>query len=1074
MGIFVLALAKPNGIEAQKNWRKTFLRRSSLIVGALLIGLTTIDTGWINSASAANISQADRRASGRSLISSDLKPTLQELLSKVGDFRQPNPFQRYHDPGGAFTDRERLRTAAADLIARVRKFYPKHHVASLGRDAIFIADVFEALDIVSGNPYGVTRLGASSGSVNGKEDQFLAHNRLLSKPGEPIKPFVAIDPTRWSVSSQLRSLIQGAYKHYGDQRRTQNLHELVAGISTQPLGDSSSYITDNNGSLTRERLLQKLATNGASVSSYVLNIHAESLTYTANNVAWHGSFGAASSHFGSFRNPPPGPQSSAEAKETILWIMYEIGAVVFDPDFVSFLKQYARQRFQTDLNDSLYAPLTREEIAAFIQQDGPIKAFERIKADSRNYLGQEAQKVFLSETIHFLTREESRSQEASVLTWLLNTNEWIALLPSADNHQSLKGSLLRFRPHLATFDPRKAAEAELLRRYFGSPLLNEKETVQIWKETIENVASIRRYPDVTERMKVRLSFLESKGFSNHLAEIFHTVNKWMADAKSTGPEKARFWVDFLSKELARTTANKNPKLISQLASHTSDLVLEVLQNEVSTIEDFRQITSTANILADSSPGQEHLLRQPFLSALHKKAKEMAPSDPSRTREYFLQLSPYTNLKLDEVVGRLFVESLPDNATLMVNEALRLERSQRTEKINQLLREKLLKIIKTIADLRLAHPFLTSANGHLIPEVLPLVKTVLQNELGQRTQLEQTLELLKILQTSATPYDVLCFLESLVRQPPLIEPSKAMEFIAALSQSGLKWNQLVLLRPNTIDISTIWASLRRQNTKFETILETYSSLIRLLATPPHLEGLDPLIQTYLDQNFTTTPLDTGQFMSRILTSTIAAAVTFEQIEQIATTPFPNQVELYDALFHPALHLAPDFKTAAKLLRNMPASLRPSYLLTAQQLFPLKGQDLVNELTDIYQLYHISTEEILSPLSPDQIMTRNWTPEEILSFLQLLDSNSELGIRYGRYAFQILDIEYWPLVFPNDISERRNSYREEWRGFVEKAFEKERNELGYFSATTRRLRRHLGFDVPVGESRAAEICKQNLLR
>lgn len=1009
-----------------------------------------------------------KRARGIELLSSVLKPTMKELAEKVGDFQGPNPFTKHAGVGGDFENRSNLTRSAANLISVIRKHYPFHHVATLGRDAIYIADIFEMLEMVLGGGHGVTRLGASGGSVKGVEGAFLNHNGLLSTPDQPIKAFVAIDPTNWHSNSQLRSLVQSAYSHYGLQGRTQDLHKYVAGVTTHSLNSGGHFIIDR-GTTTPEKMSEHLRSSGANVSGYILNSQTGGLAYTANSIAWHGSYQAhAIGPSGRFINPAPGPAGTPAAKETILWIMYEIGAVITDPGFMPYLIEFAQTQYHTDIRPSLKVAFDKDTVRSLIAEKGVIAAYKYIEKETFFFYSVDGVKHFLQEALNVISGEPAEKDQSEFVTWTLGTDRIWDLLQDLQDPKILRLAMLQYQNHVIALDPRKQDQALILTRYFSTPILSAEETLSVWQNTMEKIASVRRFSDAQEAMSLRLSYLKLKPLANYRPAVA-AIETWLTKAKITAPQRVQFW----AKELRNISKSRLVPMTNQLAEFTTELLKASLEMKTIDPLELASIARSASEFFEISTHEHSLAKNLISQQIQKQIQTQAPTDARALVEYLSPFWQIKNLGLEETSTEIYIQNLPKSVEGTLEAFHLVPSAYRNQQLASAVQGRLIQQVSSRLQLEASRPFLTDQRNRLIPQTLEIVRRLIGSERGETPHLDFLLkELSAPRQSAIRDFELLYLVELLFSQPPVSDSEGVRKLLTALKKNHLPWASALMLTtsPPVLDMQGLLQSLRSGQAGFDEIFEYFTLFIDLLSQPLVVPSEDPLVAQYFARQYSTAP----DVLRQILNATVNLATQFSQLAQIANVRYPFPTDLYEAIFHPALHLAPDFKTAMTLIQVFPRDMAFSYIALALDRFPDQGDRFLDRLLELRDHYQIAPQEILQYLPPENVLQGNWQGHRVIELLNLLDARSELRTSYSKAALEIIDVKYAPFIFTADKKVRKNDLASEWQEFRNKAYEREKDEIGFISATARRLRRRMGWNGPVGSSNLIDPCQQTLLR
>jgi hypothetical protein len=1028
--------------------------RSRLFAGllALTIGL-----------SAFGLTQEQRRNQGLQLTSSVLKPTMKDLLDKVGDFESPNPFV-HHYSAGHYDSRTSIQALAIKLISLVRKHYPIHHVATLGRDGIFIADIFEALELRMHRGPGVTRLGASSGSISGAEQEFLQANGLLSLEGEPLKPFVAIDPTRWNTDSQLRSLIAGAYSYYSRQGRAQGLSQWVAGITSHAINtDSSRYLFDP-GNLDPSSVASTLSSSGVP-SSRVLNIDVGDLAYTSH--AWHGPYGTFSRNaHRQFVNPNPGVASNSLVRESMLWMMYEIGAVIFEPHFLEQLAVNGKALYNWQNDEFFGKPFDPEVAKQTIQQLGLLGAYDQLHKNLVLFLDEDF-RAFIDFGLEWLAINQDLNREADAVGWFLANDRARNVVRNLPPNAALTAALEHYQTRLSGLNPLQADQKRVLASYFGSPLLTEQQTLKTWKSFVTQLHSSRQVGDLGAVVKNSLYFLRMKTYTDaQLDEAFYLIYELLKKEQASLDEKFRFWQEVKTETQQQFGETARPTLVvkGHLIAIVTSMIKKGFADGAAGDTQFANVVYFATLVDDPSAPecllQRTLIQQELIKRSENHSTDLAP--------FLEKFWGRRSLGLHEVTEKIFIDRLPESPTEVIKRYESLSSAFRSGNLENAVRARIRGRLKNMAEVARAREFLVDPRTQFLdPEANTLIKSIAASAVQNKPRVPALKEELNRFLTKNAPsdFDLLYFLHVIFDGLPITGSEDIHRVLQDFVQSRLPWASVVVRSPQRIIDPRQWVqTLRAEKATFDEVLEAVDLFYRISSRDSIPANREPLIQSYF-QGQETLGLE---IILQLINYAISLTTQFQQIEQIASMPAASHRDVISALFYPALNFAKDFQEAMQLLPKLPQEMRAAYYIAGLDHFPELGDQIYGSLTNNERLYGIKAEEILAQLDPATVFRGSWTAQKVLHLLALLNLNSEVGRRYARAAFKVLDTKDQPQLFAMNRFFNKYHLTHEWNEFRNQAYSIESNEIGRLPALARKVRRGFGWNGPVGN------CQQALTR
>jgi hypothetical protein len=286
------------------------------------------------------------------VLAQKTRPTIAEFTAMMqaayGGLPKENPFGKSKGVKGEGD-------TVAKMIAQLELAYPGGTWLPLGRDAVLIADLLDAYYRSIGQPGRVKRLDASGTSfphyrdANEKtfeEDRdiitgFLKSNGLDLDHPEKHPPFVMIDVTSYSRTSQSTQLMRSAYRTWAASGRDPKLlfdHVNFVGV---PQGWASLKIEDAAGNIDVAKSFLKSKTTKDGPDD-ILYLSTRDFTYTT---AWHEMFRRFEPNVKGGVSTEPGSPLGEEDREEVLSELYETMSLVGNSKFHSLVKDVAARKY---------------------------------------------------------------------------------------------------------------------------------------------------------------------------------------------------------------------------------------------------------------------------------------------------------------------------------------------------------------------------------------------------------------------------------------------------------------------------------------------------------------------------------------------------------------------------------------------------------------------------------------------------------------------------------------------------------------------------------------------------------
>ena len=275
------------------------------------------------------------------LLNMQSRPTIAEIENALTPWPRKNPFRNAGERSQAVAV---TKADGPKIIASLEAAYPGGTYAFLGRDSALIADMVDAFYRAHGQNHRVVRLNASGQSLVGSTPDilvdFLATNGLHLQSVDQDPPFIIIDATSYSPTSQSRQYIGAFYSVY--QGTQKPLTNLLMKVNVIDIKNSNYPIIGSQNYETVKKIEKYIKTSNAQPTGpdRILKIDGAQLAYSSE---WHGPFLQLQRMQDGRVFAPPGGLSSVEIRQTILGGLYDIIGIVSTKEFYSEVQKAARE-----------------------------------------------------------------------------------------------------------------------------------------------------------------------------------------------------------------------------------------------------------------------------------------------------------------------------------------------------------------------------------------------------------------------------------------------------------------------------------------------------------------------------------------------------------------------------------------------------------------------------------------------------------------------------------------------------------------------------------------------------------
>lgn len=274
----------------------------------------------------------------RELVKQHPRPSVEEVIREFGG-QLPPATVTHIQRTNLTTD---ILSHMPETIAKLELMYPGAMWASLGRDALGVADVLESFYLALGQPGRVVRVNASSGTFGSRDDgmyiQMLKDVGMDIDNSDRMRPFIIFDNTSYGSASQSTQLITKVYNYFKQKtgQPISHLFHKVAVVST------SSGETTSDPHIFFD-LLRK-SSEGKPIPSRILNISNMSfLLYSNYGNEWHGTFGHLVKYENGRVGGALGSEASLQTKEYILNQILEGYYAVNSLEFLELVRAAAKR-----------------------------------------------------------------------------------------------------------------------------------------------------------------------------------------------------------------------------------------------------------------------------------------------------------------------------------------------------------------------------------------------------------------------------------------------------------------------------------------------------------------------------------------------------------------------------------------------------------------------------------------------------------------------------------------------------------------------------------------------------------
>jgi hypothetical protein len=438
---------------------------------------------------------------------------------------------------------------------------------------------------------------------------------------------------------------------------------------------------------------------------------------------------------------------------------------------------------------------------------------------------------------------------------------------------------------------------------------------------------------------------------------------------------------------------------------------------------------------------------------------------------------FDKLGFNATAESLFIQNLPSGVDNLLGYYRSIHESHRTVTVESAVRARLFREITSVDDLFKAELFFKDrTSDQSRPEVHDIIARLAQTAMKGEDRLQFVIQKLRSYGPvrNGTQYDLLFLLHVLFDQGPYTDPDQVRILLKTLRDQQVEWASYVLKSPaKVVEVRKIVQELRGQNASFESVVEMLELVDQIYSRNQVPPSHDLAIRKY----FTNPESEAVENLKLLTNLAVTTATRFDQILRLSQNAATREQVVKEALFYPALHFAKDLREALQLMPYLHRDLELPYFVAAYEAFPNQGDELVNILLEQKSESRINPKEVLEQLSPQMVFQGAWHTDRIVTLLNLAGVTSPVGLAYAREALRVVDLYAAPQIFATNRFLYNLSLAKEWKEFRSRAYQAERDELGWFSATSRQWRRGFGWTGPVGKNSASsdnKNCQETLMK
>lgn len=324
-------------MQTREFWHLKFLL---LILLILILG-----------SSLANVAKAQdiRPTTIADLESMAKRPSVEDLKRVLNPWPEKNPWESNMN---SKETRAFIMNTLPPFIAELEKAFPGGTYGFLGRDAVAVADVVDAFYRSQGQNSRVVRLGASGDSIRPEKDMslilgFLDSNGLTKERAKDGPPFVLLDGSYLSESSQMSILIRAFYQAYAqNEEEAKEIAKNVGIFNMVAVGFSTKTVVGIDTKQVKEFLRSSIAMDNSAVwrpkETFGFSNPSGKHIFMNEFTEWHYTFGRFRRTDDGRVVAPPGHPNTQVTKK-ILGFMYEAINATSTEDFFQNVKNHAKK-----------------------------------------------------------------------------------------------------------------------------------------------------------------------------------------------------------------------------------------------------------------------------------------------------------------------------------------------------------------------------------------------------------------------------------------------------------------------------------------------------------------------------------------------------------------------------------------------------------------------------------------------------------------------------------------------------------------------------------------------------------
>ncbi len=275
------------------------------------------------------------------MLQMENKPTLEEFLVLLGNYKGPNPFKDYSSRSRK-TDLENV----AKIITKFEKAYPGATWYGLGRDVYLLNDAMDAFYTYIGQPGRVKRLHASQQSfLSSVSDdkyvyEFMKTNGIDLDKIDQLPPQIIFDTTSYGNSSyrlsQSRHLMRAIYNKW--EKMGRQAKDLFRKVNFLAVNFNSSHVTLDEKT-DMNAFFSKLTVDSG--PKPLLTVLDDKLAYCQE---WHGIYEAfQETADGRIETPFKRAHVGNAQRMAMLDELWQIRETIMNPVFVKSVEKLAKE-----------------------------------------------------------------------------------------------------------------------------------------------------------------------------------------------------------------------------------------------------------------------------------------------------------------------------------------------------------------------------------------------------------------------------------------------------------------------------------------------------------------------------------------------------------------------------------------------------------------------------------------------------------------------------------------------------------------------------------------------------------